>query len=215
MRRERDTATGSRSSRQGGVAARRRLDQCRCAVGDIGYRRQGVFLDQCRCHRGPRLGERPSASRSGRACHSRRHRRDDRAHRRTQAGCHGASAAASPRPTSRSRRAAGLIAPATARPGIADVEADGNSRHCRGHCGRFRQGRCRKIDHRDQSGTGLTRSRFARRPARRRHLWTIGTAADRHSRKAAAQRRQENDPACALRSGDHVDRVSWSRKTPR
>ena len=82
---------------------------------------------------------------------------------------------------------------AAAKSGVADVEAVGNSRHCRRHRGGLRQGRRRKIDHRAQSGAGPARSRFARRPARRRHLRAVGAEADRHSREAAAQRRQEDD----------------------
>ena len=183
MRLERNAATGSRCSGQGGVAARRRLDQCRCVVADHGQRRQGVFLDQCRRRGGPRLGKRSRAGRSGGARHSRRHRRHDRADRRTQGRRRAAAGAASPR----ARRAAGLRAPAAAKPGVADVEAGGNSRHCRRHRGRLRQGRRRKIDHGAQSGAGPARSRFARRPARRRHLWPVGAAIDRHSREAAAR----------------------------
>src|SRR6266849_1764594 len=121
MRRERHAAAGSRWSGQGDVAARRRPDRCQCFVGDISQRRQGVFLDQCRCRRGPRLGKRSGRSRSGRARYSGRHRRPDRAHRRTQAWFSGAAASA------RAGRAACLIASAAARSSVADVEAVGKS----------------------------------------------------------------------------------------
>ena len=113
------------------------------------------------------------------------------------------------------RRAAGRRAPAAARRGVADVETGGNSRHRRRHRGGLRQGRRRQIDHRAQSGAGPARSRSARRPARCRHLRAVGAAADRHSREAAAQRRQEDDSdrsASALRS---CRSAFWSRKTPR
>ena len=205
MRRERNATTDSRSSRQSEVAARRRLAQCQCAVGHHGQRRQGVLLDQCRGHRSPRLGKRARRSGSCRARHSRRHRRHDRLDRRAQAGCRAATAP--PRPG----RAARLLAQAAAKSGIADVKAVGNPR-CRGRDrGGLRQGRRRKIDHGAQSRLGPARSRFARRPARRRHLRAVGAQADRHSREAAAQRRPENDSASAFRPCDHVDRFSGRR----
>ena len=87
------------------------------------------------------------------------------------------------------RRGAGRLASAAAEPGLADVEAGGNSRHRRRHRGRLRQGRRRQVDHRAQSGARPARSRLARRPARCRHLRAVGAAIDRHSREAAAQRR--------------------------
>ena len=84
------------------------------------------------------------------------------------------------------RRATGFGASAAARPGIADVETVGDSRHRRRDRGGLRQGRRRQIDHRAQSGIGPARSRFAGRSARCRHLRAVGAAADRHSREAAA-----------------------------
>ena len=86
-------------------------------------------------------------------------------------------------------RRAGLRASAAAKPGVADVEAVGNSRHRRRHRGGFGQGRGRKVDHGAQSGARPARPRFARRPARRRHLWAVGAEIDRHPREAAAERR--------------------------
>src|SRR5450755_4009755 len=113
--------------------------------------------------------------------------------------------------SARAGGAARLVAQAAAKSGVADVEAVRNSRHCRRHRGGLRQGRRRKIDDRAQSGVGPARSRLARRPARRRHLWAIGAEIDRHSREAAAQRRQENDSHSAVRPCDHVDRFSGRR----
>ena len=71
-------------------------------------------------------------------------------------------------------------------PGIADVEAIGDSRHFRRDRGRLGQGRRRQIDHRAQPRAWPARPRSAGRPARRRHLRAVGAAADRHSREAAS-----------------------------
>ena len=191
MRRERYAATGSRRIGQGDVAARRRLDQCQCAVGDLGHRRQGVLLDQCRCRGGARLGKRTGAGGSRRSCHPWRQRRHDRADRRAQGGLRPPpSAAAAPPPHRHAPwRAAGLSAQAAAGRGLADVQTGGNSGRRRRHRGGVGQGRRRQIDHRAQSGARPARPRPARRPARCRHLRPVGAAADRHSREAAAQRR--------------------------
>ncbi len=213
MRRERHAATGSGYLGQGGVAARRRLDQRQCAVGDHGHRRQGVLFHQCRRRRGPRLGKRAGAGRSRGARHSRRHRRHDRADRRAQGGRRGTTAAATAPP--RPWRAAGGRAQAAPKPGLADVQAVRNSGRRRRYRGGVGQGRCRQIDHRAQPGAGPARSRPARRPARRRHLWTIGAAADWHSRKAAARRQPENDSDSSVSASPSCRSDFWSRKTPR
>ena len=197
---------------QGEVAARRRPDRGQCAVGDHGRRRQGVLLDQCRRRARPAPGKASAPRRSRRARHSRRHRGDDRADRRTQ----GRASAPPPPPH---RHARGVQPVSSHRPpqspALADVEAVGNSRHCRRHRGGLRQRRRRQIDHRAQSGAGPARSRPARRPARRRHLRAVGAAADRHPREAAAQRRSEDDPDRAFRPCRSCRSASWSRKTPR
>ena len=152
-----------------------------------------------------------AAGGGGRARHSRRHRRHDRADRRAQAGFRGAAGAAS----ARAGRAAGLVASAAAKSGVADVEAVGNPGRRRRHRGGLRQGRRRQIDHRAQSGAGPARSRFARRPARCRYLRAVGAEADRHSREAAAQRRQENDSDRSVSALRSCRSVFWSRRTPR
>jgi len=143
---------------------------------------------------------------------SRRHRRDDCAHRRTQARCGafavtwrtGGTAAASPRPW----RAAGVSTQAAAESGVADVETVGNS-GCRGRDrGGLGEGRCRQIDHGTQSGARPARSGLTRRSARCRHLWPVSAAADRHSREAETRRQQENDSDRTLWAFHHVDRLS-------
>ena len=217
MRRERNAATGSRCLGQGGVAARRRLDQCQCAVGDHGHRRQGVLLDQCRCRGSPRLGKRARAGRSRRARDSRRHRCDDRADRRAQARRRRRPPprAASPC-ASHSHGVQPVVgASAAARRGVADVEAGGDPGRCRRHRGGLGQGRRRQVDHRAQSGAGPARSRPARRPARCRHLRPVGAAADRHSREAATERRPEDDSDSSASALPSCRSAFWSRKTPR
>ena len=191
------------------------LDQCQRAVGDLGHRRQGVLLDQCRRRGGPRLGKRARAGRSRRARHSRRHRGDDRADGRAQAGL----AAASRRAPHRHAHAHGVQPVSAHRPpqGAASpmskqAEIPGRRRRHRGGLG---QGRRRQVDHRAQSGAGPARSRPARRPARCRHLRPVGAAADRHSREAAAQRRPEDDSDPAFRPCRSCRSAFWSRKTPR
>ena len=212
MRRERNAATGSRCAGQGDVAARRRLDQRQRAVADRGQRRQGVLLDQCRCRGGARLGKRARAGRSCRARDPGRQRCHDRADRRAQG-------AALPRRRRRIATAGGVAPVASHRPpqgaGFADVEAGGNSGRRRRHRGGVGEGRCRQIDHRAQSRARPARSRPARRPARCRYLRAVGAAADRHSRKAAAQRRQEDDPDRSVSGSRSCRSVFWSRKTPR
>ena len=113
------------------------------------------------------------------------------------------TSAASPCPW----RAAGVGASAAAKPGVADVEAGGNSRRRRRHRGGVGQGRRRQIDHGAQSRARLARSRPARRPARCRYLRPLGAAADRHSREAETERRPQDDPDRTLRPVDHVDRL--------
>ena len=162
------------------------LDQCQCAVGDLGHRRQGVLLDQCRRRGSPRLGKRARAGRSRRARDPRRHRRHDRADGRAQGriAAPASAGAASACAFTCARRAAGRGAPAAAKPGVADVQASGNSGRRRRHRGGVGQGRRRQIDHRAQSRAGPARSRPARRPARCRYLRPFGAAADRHSARS-------------------------------
>ena len=104
-------------------------------------------------------------------------------------------------------RAAGVGAQAAAKPGVADVQAGGNSGRRRRHRGGLGQGRRRQVDHRAQSRAGPARSRPARRSARRRYLRPLGAAADRHSREAETERRPQDDSDRALRSFHHVDRL--------
>ena len=173
------------ASGQGEVAARRRPDQCRCAVGDHRSTTARCFSRSmsmpprrapgkaCARRPKPRCAAFPASPRAMVALTAER----KAGPRRCSAAAASAMPTACRRPRRISRRRPGS--------GFADVEAIGNSRHRRGHRGGLRQGRRRQIDHRAQSGAGLARSRPARRPARCRYLRAVGAAADRHSREAA------------------------------
>ena len=216
MRLERDAAAGSGCPCQGDVAARRRLAQCQCAVGDHGRRRQGVLLHQCRCRRGARLGERARAGRSCRARHSRRQRGDDRADRRTQGRaaprrrrqpqppcqpCHGVQPAAAHRPPQ------GGPSPMSKQaeiPGVAAVIAVASGK---GGVGK--------------STTALNLALGLRDLGLRVGLLDAdiyGPSVPRLTgirEKPRAQRRPEDDPDRALRPCRSCRSASWSRKTPR